>query len=188
MSITRNDVCERNTQVPCVQFVFFMTLYYLSLLSERWICDFTQTESDATSWVKHTERGLPTSGHGKFIEHETGMDVEYITVNSCLPENPSSRKVIQIRENHQWRDMQMLTLQPVHFINHQARLDLITHAGKAHVRRSRYDQSDNQVVTSRLNLDSHKHFFKRGCTKVSLDNSIKRSLNSSFVHWAVTSQ
>jgi hypothetical protein len=53
-----------------------MTLYYLSLLSERQLRDFTQTESDATSWVKHTEGGLPTSGHGKFIAHETSADVE----------------------------------------------------------------------------------------------------------------
>jgi hypothetical protein len=43
------------------------------------------------------------------------------------------------------------------------------------------------VVTGRLNLDSYKHFLTRGCTKVSLDNSTKRSLNSTFVHWAVTS-
>jgi hypothetical protein len=56
--------------------LFLMTLYYLSLLSEWQICDITQTESDATSWVKHTECGLPTSGHGKFIAHETGVDVE----------------------------------------------------------------------------------------------------------------
>jgi hypothetical protein len=56
--------------------LFLMTLYYLSLLSERWICDFTQTELDATSWVKHTEAGLPTSGYGKFIALETNMDVE----------------------------------------------------------------------------------------------------------------
>jgi hypothetical protein len=46
-------------------------------LSERLIRDFTQTESDALSWVKHTERGLPTSGHGKFITQGTGVDVEY---------------------------------------------------------------------------------------------------------------
>jgi hypothetical protein len=43
-----------------------MTLYYLSLLSEWQIHDFTQAESDATSWVKHTERGLPTSCYSKF--------------------------------------------------------------------------------------------------------------------------
>jgi hypothetical protein len=55
---------------------FLMTLYYLSLLSERQICDFTQTEPDATSWVKHPERGLSTSGYGKFIAHETGVNVE----------------------------------------------------------------------------------------------------------------
>jgi hypothetical protein len=54
-----------------------MALYYLSLVGERWIYDFTQTESDATSWVKHIERGLPTSGHGKFAAHETDVDVEY---------------------------------------------------------------------------------------------------------------
>jgi hypothetical protein len=57
--------------------LFLMTLYYPSLLSERWRRDFTQTESDATSWVKHTERGLPTNGHSKFITHETNVDVEY---------------------------------------------------------------------------------------------------------------
>jgi hypothetical protein len=54
-----------------------MTLYYLSLLSEWQIRDLTQAESDATSWVKHTERGLPTSGYSKFIAHETSVDVEY---------------------------------------------------------------------------------------------------------------
>jgi hypothetical protein len=53
-----------------------MTLYYLSLLGGRQLCDFTQTESDAPSWVKHTERGLPTSGCSKFIAHETGVNVE----------------------------------------------------------------------------------------------------------------
>jgi hypothetical protein len=37
---------------------------------------FTQTESDASSWVKHIERGLPTSGYDKFIAHETGVNVE----------------------------------------------------------------------------------------------------------------
>jgi hypothetical protein len=56
--------------------LFLMTLYYLSLLSEQQIGDFTQTESDAPSWVKHTKGGLPTSGHGKFIAHETGVNVE----------------------------------------------------------------------------------------------------------------
>jgi hypothetical protein len=54
-----------------------MTLYYLSLLSERQIRDFTQTESDAPSWVKHTERGLPTSGYDKCIAQGTSVDVEY---------------------------------------------------------------------------------------------------------------
>jgi hypothetical protein len=54
-----------------------MTLYYLSLLSERQLRDFIQTESDATSWVKHTKGGLPTSGYGKFIAQGTCVDVEY---------------------------------------------------------------------------------------------------------------
>jgi hypothetical protein len=54
-----------------------MILYYLSLLGEWQLRDFTQTESDATSWVKHTERGLPTSGRGKLIAHETSVDAEY---------------------------------------------------------------------------------------------------------------
>jgi hypothetical protein len=54
-----------------------MTLYYLSLLGERQLRNFTQTESDAPSWVKHTERGLPTSGYSEFVAHETDVDVEY---------------------------------------------------------------------------------------------------------------
>jgi hypothetical protein len=57
--------------------LFLMTLYYLSLLSERLIRDFTQIEPDATSWVKHTERGLPTSGYSKFIAYKASVDVEY---------------------------------------------------------------------------------------------------------------
>jgi hypothetical protein len=56
--------------------LFLTTLYYLSLLGERRIRDFIQTESDATSWVKYTKRGLPASGHGKFVAHETGVHVE----------------------------------------------------------------------------------------------------------------
>jgi hypothetical protein len=56
--------------------LFVMTLYYLSLLSERLIRDFTQTEPDATSLVKHTKRGLPTSGYGMFVAHETSVNVE----------------------------------------------------------------------------------------------------------------
>jgi hypothetical protein len=56
--------------------LFLMTLYYLSMLGEQQLHDFTQTELDATSWVKHIERGLPTSGHSKFIAHEMGVNVE----------------------------------------------------------------------------------------------------------------
>jgi hypothetical protein len=40
------------------------------------LCNFTQIESDAPSWVKHTRRGLSTSGYSKFIVHETGVNVE----------------------------------------------------------------------------------------------------------------
>jgi hypothetical protein len=50
-----------------------------TVLSEsvEWqLCNFTQIESDASSWVKHTRRGLPTSGYRKFIAHETGVIVE----------------------------------------------------------------------------------------------------------------
>jgi uncharacterized phage-associated protein len=53
-----------------------MTLYYLSLLSEWQLRDLTQAESDAPPWVKHIEKGLPTSGHDKFIAHETSVNVE----------------------------------------------------------------------------------------------------------------
>jgi hypothetical protein len=56
--------------------LFLMTLYYLSLLSEWQLRDLTQTELDAPSWVKHTERGLPTSGYSKFMAHEMGVNVE----------------------------------------------------------------------------------------------------------------
>jgi hypothetical protein len=69
-------VPEEHIRFHVCSLLFLMTLYYLSLLGERWICDFTQTESDAPSWVKHTERGLPTSGHDKFIAHQTGVNVE----------------------------------------------------------------------------------------------------------------
>jgi hypothetical protein len=68
---------EEHIRFHVCSLLFLMTLYYLSLLSRRQIRDFTQTEPDTTSWVKHTEKGLPTSGHGKFIAHETGVDVEY---------------------------------------------------------------------------------------------------------------
>ena len=60
-----------------MQFAFSDDTVLSEFVERAAICDFTQTEPDATSWVKHTERGLPTSGHGKFIAHETGVDVEY---------------------------------------------------------------------------------------------------------------
>jgi hypothetical protein len=53
-----------------------MALYYLSPLGERQLHNFTQTEADASSWVKHSERGLPTSDYSKFIAHETSVNVE----------------------------------------------------------------------------------------------------------------
>jgi hypothetical protein len=52
-----------------------MTLYYLSLLGGNY-ANLPQIESDAPSWVKHSERGLPTSGYSKFIAHETGVNIE----------------------------------------------------------------------------------------------------------------
>jgi hypothetical protein len=61
--------------VPGVQFAFSDD----TVLSESvgWqLCNFTQIGSDAPSWVKHSERGLPTSGYSKFIVHETGVIVE----------------------------------------------------------------------------------------------------------------
>ena len=66
---------RRTHKVPCVQFAFSDD----TVLSESvgWqLCNFTQIESDAPSWVKHTRRGLPTSGYSKFIAHETGVIVE----------------------------------------------------------------------------------------------------------------
>jgi hypothetical protein len=66
---------RRTHKVLCVQLAFSDD----TVLSESvgWqLCNFTQIESDAPSWVKHTRRGLPTSGYSKFIAHETGVNVE----------------------------------------------------------------------------------------------------------------
>jgi hypothetical protein len=76
-----------------------MALYYLSLLNEWWTCDFAQTESDATSWVKHTERGLPTSGYGKLIAHETSADVEQHHNQLVLARESKSKKNDKDSEN-----------------------------------------------------------------------------------------
>jgi hypothetical protein len=67
---------RRTHKVHVCNLLFLMTLYYLSLLGKWQLRDFTQTESDATSWVKHIKIGLPTSGYGKFIAHETDVNVE----------------------------------------------------------------------------------------------------------------
>jgi hypothetical protein len=64
-------------KVPCVQFAFSDDTVLFESVERVANTQFYPTESDSTSWVKHTERGLPTSGHGKFIAHETGVDVEY---------------------------------------------------------------------------------------------------------------
>jgi hypothetical protein len=66
----------RTHQVPGAQFAFSDDTV-LSESVER-VVDMRlyPTEPDATSWVKHTKRGLPTSGYGKFIAHETGVNVE----------------------------------------------------------------------------------------------------------------
>jgi hypothetical protein len=66
---------RRTHKVTCVQFASSDD----TVLSEfvGWqLCNFTQIESDAPSWVKHTSRGLPTSGYSKFIAHEMGVNVE----------------------------------------------------------------------------------------------------------------
>jgi hypothetical protein len=67
-------LARRTHKVPYVQFASSDD----TVLSESvgWqLCNFTQIESDAPSWVKH-KRGLPTSGYSKFIAHETGVNVE----------------------------------------------------------------------------------------------------------------
>jgi hypothetical protein len=63
-------------KVPCVQFAFSDDTVLSESLSERQLRDFTQTEPDAPSWVQRTKGGLSTSGRGKFIAHEMGMNVE----------------------------------------------------------------------------------------------------------------
>jgi hypothetical protein len=69
-----------------------MSLYYLSLLSEWQIRDFTQTELDTPSWVKHIERGLPTSGYRKFIAYERVWMSNNITVDPWLARKSKSLK------------------------------------------------------------------------------------------------
>jgi hypothetical protein len=66
---------RRTHKVPCVQLASSDN----TVLSESvgWqLCNFTQIESDAPSWLKHTRGGLPTSGYSRFIAHETGVNVE----------------------------------------------------------------------------------------------------------------
>ena len=67
---------RRTHKVLCVQLASSDDTV-LSESVEWQLCNFTRIESDAPSWVKHTERDLPTSGYGKFIAHETDVDVEY---------------------------------------------------------------------------------------------------------------
>jgi hypothetical protein len=67
---------RRTHKVPCVQFASSDDTVLSESLGRAAITHFTQTELDAPSWVKHTERGLPTSGYSKFIAHETGVNVE----------------------------------------------------------------------------------------------------------------
>jgi hypothetical protein len=69
-----------------------MTLYYMSLLSERQIRDLTQAESDAPSWVKHTKGGLPASGHWNFIPQKTSVDVEQHHSYLVLARKPKFKK------------------------------------------------------------------------------------------------
>ena len=65
---------RRTYKVSCVQFAFSDDTV-VCWASGRY-ATLPQTELDATSCVKHTKRGLPTSGHGKFIAHETGVNIE----------------------------------------------------------------------------------------------------------------
>jgi hypothetical protein len=67
---------RRTHRVPCVQFASSDDTVLSESIGRATIMQFTQTESDAPSWVKHTERGLPTSGYSKFIAHEMGVNVE----------------------------------------------------------------------------------------------------------------
>jgi hypothetical protein len=53
-----------------VQFASSVDTVLSESIGRAAITHFTQIESDAPSWVKHTERGLPTSGYRKF--HSTG--------------------------------------------------------------------------------------------------------------------
>jgi hypothetical protein len=46
--------------------------------------DFTQTELDATSWVKHTRRSLSVSRHWKFIAHKMVVDIKQHTIGMRL--------------------------------------------------------------------------------------------------------
>ena len=66
---------RRTHKVPYVQFASSDDTVLSESVGQQ-LCNFTQTESDAPSWVKHIERGLPTRGHDKFIAHETGVNVE----------------------------------------------------------------------------------------------------------------
>jgi hypothetical protein len=67
---------RRTHKVPYVQFASSDDTVLSGSVGRATITHFTQTESDATSWVKHSERGLSTSGYSKFIAHETGVNVE----------------------------------------------------------------------------------------------------------------
>jgi hypothetical protein len=64
-------------KVPCVQFALSNDTVLSESVERAAITRFSQTESDAPSWVKHTERGLPASGYCKFIAQWTGVNVEY---------------------------------------------------------------------------------------------------------------
>jgi hypothetical protein len=50
-------------KVPYVQFAFSDDTVLSESVGRAVDTRFYQIEPDATSWVKHTERGLPTSGH-----------------------------------------------------------------------------------------------------------------------------
>jgi hypothetical protein len=57
-----------------VQFASSVDTVLSESIGRAAITHFTQIESDAPSWVKHTERGLPTSGYRKFHSTRDGCD------------------------------------------------------------------------------------------------------------------
>jgi hypothetical protein len=67
---------RRTHKIPYVQFASSNDTVLSESVGRAAITQFYPNRSDAPSWVKHSERGLPTSGYSKFIAQETGVNVE----------------------------------------------------------------------------------------------------------------